>query len=342
EQLRRLVILSGTYAHDGWWPDVEASYATFTPDIFRGTPIQKQYDSLGNDPAKFDDYVKKVISVDLKPYDWSKEVKNIKAPIFMVIGDADGVRYEHALELFKAKGGGKMGDMHGLPKSRLAAIQEAEDRATARLRTVSGVLRVSVPTSFGRLHIAPHIGKFLALYPDVDLSVDLSDTYVDLLVEPVDLAIRITNAVPGSCEGHHLAANRRILCASPAYIARHGTPRALSELTSHRLIAAAGQAPWRLINGRTRRVIDFKSKVETNSSEMVRELALSGVGIALRSLWDVGHLLASGALRPVLPEWEAPRDLAVYAVHLRGKGRPAPIDALVAFLKTIIDDRQWE
>jgi pimeloyl-ACP methyl ester carboxylesterase len=122
EQLRRLVILSGTYTHDGWWPDVEAMYSTFTADMFKGTPIQKQYDSLGNDPARFAEYVKKVISIDLKPYDWSKDVKNIKAPIFMAIGDADGIRYEHALELFKAKGGGKMGDIHGMPKSRLAII----------------------------------------------------------------------------------------------------------------------------------------------------------------------------------------------------------------------------
>lgn len=122
EQLRRLVILSGTYAHDGWWPDVEAMYSTFTADMFKGTPIQKQYDSFGNDPARFADYVKKVISIDLKPYDWTKEVKKIQAPLFMAIGDADGVRYEHALELFRAKGGGKMGDIHGLPKSRLAII----------------------------------------------------------------------------------------------------------------------------------------------------------------------------------------------------------------------------
>lgn len=122
QQVRRLVVLSGTYAHDGWWPDVEASFATFTPDMFKGTPIQKQYDSLGNDPAKFPEYVKKVISIDLKPYDWSRDVKNIQVPVFMAIGDADGVRYEHALELFRAKGGGKMGDMHGLPKSRLAII----------------------------------------------------------------------------------------------------------------------------------------------------------------------------------------------------------------------------
>jgi len=122
EQVRRLVVLSGTYAHDGWWPDVEASFATITADIFKGSPIQKQYDSLGNDPKHFPEFVKKVISIDLKPYDWSKEAKNIKAPIFMAIGDADGVRYEHALELFRAKGGGKMGDIHGLPKSRLAII----------------------------------------------------------------------------------------------------------------------------------------------------------------------------------------------------------------------------
>jgi pimeloyl-ACP methyl ester carboxylesterase len=122
EQIRRLVILSGTYAHDGWWPDAEASFSTMNADMFRGSPIEKQYDSLGNDPAHFDDYIKKVLSMDVKSYDWSKEAKNIKAPIFIAIGDADGVRYEHALELFRAKGGGKMGDMHGLPKSRLAIL----------------------------------------------------------------------------------------------------------------------------------------------------------------------------------------------------------------------------
>ncbi len=122
EQVRRLVVLSGTYTHDGWWPDVAESFSTFTADMFKGTPIQKQYDSLGNDPAHFPEFVKKVISIDVKPYDWSRNVKNIQAPIFMAIGDADGVRYEHALELFRAKGGGKMGDIHGLPKSRLAIV----------------------------------------------------------------------------------------------------------------------------------------------------------------------------------------------------------------------------
>jgi pimeloyl-ACP methyl ester carboxylesterase len=116
------VILSGVYKHDGWWADTEAAFANFNADMFKGTALYKQYDSLGNDTAHFPEFVRKVASIDLKPYDWSRDVKNIKAPIFMALGDADGIRYEHALELFRAKGGGKMGEFHGLPTSRLAII----------------------------------------------------------------------------------------------------------------------------------------------------------------------------------------------------------------------------
>ena len=122
KQVRRLVVLSGTYSHDGWWPDVEAMFSTMNADMLKGSSIEKQYNSLGNDPAQFPEFIKKVISIDLKPYDWSMDVENILAPIFMAIGDADGIQYEHILELFRAKGGGKMGDIHGLPKSRLAII----------------------------------------------------------------------------------------------------------------------------------------------------------------------------------------------------------------------------
>ncbi|MFD1769881.1 alpha/beta fold hydrolase [Sphingobacterium suaedae] len=122
KQVRKLVVLSGTYAHDGWWPDVEASFKHINPKMFDGTPIRAQYDSLRKTPEHFPEFVKKVIQIDLEPYDWSKEAVEIKAPILYIIGDADGVRYEHALSLFKAKGGGKMGDLHGLPASQLAII----------------------------------------------------------------------------------------------------------------------------------------------------------------------------------------------------------------------------
>ena len=120
--VRRLVVLSGVYAHDGWWPDVEASFATFTADMFEGSSIKKQYEELGNDAAHFPAFVQKVKAMDLRPYDWSEAVKSLPMPLFLAIGDADGVRYEHALELYRAKGGGKMGDLHGLLQSRLAIL----------------------------------------------------------------------------------------------------------------------------------------------------------------------------------------------------------------------------
>ena len=223
----------------------------------------------------------------------------------------------------------------------LDAIQQAEQRVTNRHRTASGPLRISAPTSFGRLHVAPHVARFLDLHPRVDLQLNLTDAYEDLLAERIDVAIRITSDIPAHLEGHPLAANRRILCASPAYLAAHGAPGKIADLAHHRLLAADGQLPWRLVNGRARKLVDGQSHVRTNSSEIVRELALTGVGIALRSLWDVGELIAQGSLVRVLDSWEGPADLAVHAVHPRAAGRPAAVDAFIAFLRESFSDASW-
>lgn len=223
----------------------------------------------------------------------------------------------------------------------LDAIQQAEQRVTNRHRTASGPLRISAPTSFGRLHVAPHVARFLDRHPRVDLQLNLTDAYEDLLAERIDIAIRITSDIPAHLEGHPLAANRRILCASPAYLAAHGAPGKIADLAHHRLLAADGQLPWRLVNGRARKLVDGQSHVRTNSSEIVRELALTGVGIALRSLWDVGDLIAQGSLVRVLDSWEGPADLAVHAVHPRAAGRPAAVDAFIAFLRESFSDASW-
>ena len=223
----------------------------------------------------------------------------------------------------------------------LDAIQQAEQRVTNRHRTASGPLRISAPTSFGRLHVAPHVARFLDLHPRVDLELNLSDAYEDLLAERIDIAIRITSDIPAHLEGHPLAANRRILCASPAYLAAHGAPGKIADLAHHRLLAADGQLPWRLVNGRARKLVDGQSHVRTNSSEIVRELALTGVGIALRSLWDVGDLIAQGSLVRLLDSWEGPADLAVHAVHPRAAGRPAAVDAFIAFLRESFSHASW-
>jgi DNA-binding transcriptional LysR family regulator len=224
----------------------------------------------------------------------------------------------------------------------LHAVAAAEARASGVRDEPAGVLRVSAPTSFGRLHIAPRLPGFLCAAPRVTLELTLDDAAVDLIAARVDVAVRIAADVPPGLVAHRLAANRRLLCAAPAYLAERGAPRTIGDLATHRLLAADGQSPWRLVNGRRRHSVDARSHVRTNSSEIVRELALGGVGIALRSLWDVGDALAAGRLVPVLPGWEGPPDLAIHAVHPRAPAVPAAVTAFVAFLRRAFDPPPWE
>lgn len=223
----------------------------------------------------------------------------------------------------------------------LGAIRVAEERVTDRRMVPSGVLRVSAPTSFGRLHVAPLLPSFLARYPAVSLELDLTDAYVDILADRLDVAIRIADHVPASLQGRRLAANRRVLCASPDYIAAYGRPAAIEDLARHRLLAADGQLPWRLASGRMRRQIDGRSVVRTNSSEIVRELALAGLGIALRSLWDVADMVADGRLVRLLDRWEGPDDLAVHAVLPKGAGQPAAVHAFIDHLEDAFAVAAW-
>lgn len=215
----------------------------------------------------------------------------------------------------------------------LVRIGEAEDRVRNAGRTPSGRLRVTAPTSFGRLHVAPHLPEFLARYPEIDLEIDLADEYVDLLDRQVDVAVRISAAPGHEFIAHRVAANRRVLCAAPAYCAARGTPATIAELRAHRVIAADGQLPWRLASGQRRADVAGPSHVRTNSSELIRELALGGVGIALRSLWDVADALADGRLFRILPEWEGSADVGIYVVHPRGLRVAPAAQAFAEFLE---------
>lgn len=224
----------------------------------------------------------------------------------------------------------------------LDALRDAEGRLTGARDEPAGALRLSAPTSFGRLHVTPHLHRFLDRYPRVQLEIDLSDDEVDLFGGKFDVAVRIASIIPASLAAHRLASSRRVLCASPGYLAEHMAPASISDLSQHRLLAATGQLPWRLVNGRQKHTVEGPSHVRTNSSEVVRELALTGVGIALRSLWDVDAALAERALLPVLPEWTGPADLAVYAVHPRGPSTAPAVAALIAFLQQAFKTAPWD
>lgn len=219
----------------------------------------------------------------------------------------------------------------------MAALTDAELRAKGTRGFPAGPLRVTAPTSFGRIHLAPYVGRFLDLYPDVELSLDLSDDFTDLMATPVDLAIRITTALPSNVNGHRLASSERVLCSAPAYLKSRGEPRDIASLAGHRLLAADGQLPWSLNGPEGVVTISGRSHVRTNSSELVRELAIAGVGVALRSLWDVNEHLANGDLVRVLPEYEGSADSAIYAVHLPMPVLPPAIAAFIAFLQKLYE-----
>ncbi|MEV5031353.1 LysR family transcriptional regulator [Sphingobium sp. LMC3-1-1.1] len=222
--------------------------------------------------------------------------------------------------------------LHEDLRAIMAALDEAERRVSGASAEAAGTLRVSAPTSFGRMHVAPYLGRFLEAHPKVRMQIDLSDDYADLVATRADVAIRIT-ADPGSgLAARRLATNRRVLCAAPRYLDRFGVPETAADLRRHRLLAAEGQLPWRLLGPRGPVSIEGTSHVRTNSSEMVRELALSGVGIALRSLWDVSDALEHGDIRQIMPDHEGSVDVGLYAVHLPQNNPPLAIAAFVDFL----------
>lgn len=226
----------------------------------------------------------------------------------------------------------------------LAASREAESLVTGAAGEPNGRLKLTAPTSFGRLHVAPHLKAFLDRWPRLEIELDLSDGYVDLLGERIDLAIRIAPGVETGLTGHRLAPNRRLLCASPSYLRQHGAPARLQDLRRHRLLAAEGQLPWRLqAKGGQIVTVSGDSAVRTNSSEVVRELAIAGLGIALRSTWDVGNELRSGVLQVVLPDHPGAADVNIFAVHPVTNFVPAGVRAFIDHLRAIYGEApSWD
>lgn len=197
----------------------------------------------------------------------------------------------------------------------LAAVDDAEALVSGRAERARGPLRISAPTSFGRMHIAPHLKRFLDDNAEVQLQLELTDDFVDLVSSGIDVAIRIGSLPDSSLVALRLAPNRRMICATPAYLAVHGEPKSLEELTGHRLLAASHQTPWQLTGPEGAISLSVNSLIRTNSSEVVREAMLADIGIALRSSWDVGPELRSGALKVIMPEYGGARNAAIFAVH---------------------------
>jgi len=217
----------------------------------------------------------------------------------------------------------------------LAGIEEAEAYVTRRNAVPRGTLRVTIPTAFGRMHIAPYLGKFLEDYPDMRLDLELSDNFIDIVGEGFDAAIRIAELEDSSLVARKLAPNHRVICAAPGYLEKHGQPESLADLAKFNCLTAAAQEVWRLQGPEGPVSVRVNGNIRTNSTEVVRESVIAGLGIALRSTWDVGPELKSGKLRIILPQYHESSRVAVYAVYPCRQFIPAKLRVFIDYLSNL-------
>ncbi|ALM84775.1 LysR substrate-binding domain-containing protein [Bordetella sp. N] len=190
-----------------------------------------------------------------------------------------------------------------------------------------GTLHLCCSFGFGRQVVAPVIADLARHHPDLQLRLDLFDRLVDITAEGYDLDVRVGDVIPQHLIARPLAANRRILCASPAYLQRAGTPRSLADLAGHDcLVIKERDHPFGVWSLRSARHGEQSAKVSgplsSNNGEVVARWAVEGHGIFLRSMWNVAPLLASGTLVQVLPEWSQEANIwAVYPPRLDGSAK---------------------
>lgn len=227
---------------------------------------------------------------------------------------------------------------HGDCKRILADIAAAEASATGAHVLPQGELTVTAPLMFGRIHVAPLLVEFLAAHPAIRARGLYSDHIVHLLDEGIDVALRIARLPDSGLTAIRLGHVRRVVVASPAYLAQHGTPRSPDDLGRHSLIgyaAGATTTPWEFWppgrRGRRDRIlVEPSTRFTTNSNETAITAALSGHGLARSLSYQVAADVAAGRLRVVLQEYE-PAPIPVQIVHAGGRRPPAKVKVFVEF-----------
>lgn len=209
-------------------------------------------------------------------------------------------------------------------------VDEAERVAAGEFRTPKGDLNITAPIAFGRIHLLPVIVEFLRAYPEIDIRLMMVDRMVDLLEDPVDVALRIGTLSDSGLVAIRLGTIRHVLCASPAYLAEHGTPRNLDDLRQHACITFQGSlslnGAWKFpsdsVTPRTRLVVD--------TAEAAVDAAVAGVGITRVLCYQAAAAARAGALEVILDDLEPPA-LPVNLVHTGERLLPLKLRAFLDF-----------
>ena len=221
----------------------------------------------------------------------------------------------------------------------LASIDDLGQQLGATRGQPQGLLRVNATLGFGRSHVAPLISSFVRKHPLVELQLQLSVDPPALTEDLFDVNVRFGAPPEARVIARFLAPNRRLLCASPAYLARHGTPKQASELARHNCIGIRqgdeAYGSWRLSNGRSvgsgSETVKVRGNLTTNDGGVAVQWALDGHGILMRAEWDVERYLKCGRLVQVLPQCTTP-DADIYAVYPQRHRLSTRVRAFVDYL----------
>jgi DNA-binding transcriptional LysR family regulator len=196
-------------------------------------------------------------------------------------------------------------------------------------------LRVNATFGFGRRHIAPAIVEFARRYPEVEVQLELTDRSVNLADKAFDIGIWFGTVPDSRMVARKLVSNRRLLCASPGYLARAGVPQVPRDLQSHACIVLresdAAYGTWYLTRGSKHETVKVRGPLSTNDGETGVLWALAGYGILMRSEWDIHAHVRDGRLVPVLTDWTLPV-ADVFAVYPERANLSAKVSAFIDFL----------
>ena len=220
-------------------------------------------------------------------------------------------------------------------------LLEASEGARISLKsyagTASGVLKVTAPTVFGQSVIMPLIPALLAEHPALRVDLTLSDSIVDIVGLGIDVAIRIAALRDSGLIARPLAPNRRVLCASPNYLERHGVPTTMDALLNHRRIALHGMPYWPFMRGGEPVAMRAEGVFSANSVEAVRTASRQGLGVAMLTYWDVRDDLDTGALHLVELEDVTPEELFITAILPTRQHVPHRVRVFLQHLETVLN-----
>jgi LysR family transcriptional regulator for bpeEF and oprC len=205
----------------------------------------------------------------------------------------------------------------------------------------SGKLRVDLPSALGRYLVVPRIGQFRETYPDVKLSISMTDRLVDLTGEGIDCALRVGALADSSMVARAIGSMRFAACAAPSYLARCGTPATIDALHGHEgVVHFSGRSgrpfPWELQDGVAVRTLSLDGPVAVTDAEANLACALQGLGIAQLARYQVRDHLAQGRLVEVLPQ-TPPVPMPVSLVYPQGRSAVPKVAAFIAWLTALVD-----